>query len=409
MSHRKAGVLRQSSEATGCGRRPATGLRELLRSWWARVPVPAWQRGRRSRFRKAIRQGTSEILEVRTLLSGMAPWATSDSYTTGHDSLDTSAQSLSSVLANDFDMEFDAMTAVLISGVSDGTLTLNSSGHFVYTPDSGFEGSDSFTYQAYDGTGYSSTTTVSLTVGIALSTATNLDDLPSAPHSNLETFYVSQQTGGVQLRNTITSGVVLVYDSTTDPNPVVGVETEYSDSNSLIYPVSVDAQLPVDTIVGTSVHYAASLGSPGYGDIIRFSQQVDGSTLGTGRYDYDLTATVNFTGGSLTSTRSFSGTTHVVNRNASEFGDNWSVAALDQLFIESSGVLLVDGNNIASWFEDNSGTFVSPAGPLAHSTLVENIDDSYTLTDKYGNKAEFDEDGLLTEREDRNGNSTTFD
>ncbi|APZ94505.1 RHS repeat-associated core domain-containing protein [Fuerstiella marisgermanici] len=351
----------------------------------------------------------SEPLESRALLSGMAPWGTSDAYNVAYDSLDTSAQSQASVLANDFDMEFDPLTAVLVGSPSDGSITLSSNGHFVYTPDSGFEGSDSFTYQAYDGTGYSGTTTVSLTVATALTPATNLDDRSSAPASNLDSFHVSRHTGGVQIRNRITTGVELVYDSTTDPNPIIGVESEYvQDANSFNYPASVDAQLTLDTIVGTSVHYNAS-SSLFNGDVIRLTQQVDGSSLATGRYDYELAATVNFTSGGLTSSRTFTGSTHVVNRNVSEFGDNWSIADLDQLFIDSAGVLLVDGDNVASWFEDDSGTFVSPPGPLAFSTLVENMDDTYTLTDKYGNKAEFDEDGLLTEREDRNGNSTTYE
>jgi hypothetical protein len=37
---------------------------------------------------------------------------------------------------------------------------------------------------------------------------------------------------------------------------------------------------------------------------------------------------------------------------------------------------------------------------------VQNVDDSYTLTDKYGNSWEFDSDGLLTSRADRNGTTT---
>ena len=43
-------------------------------------------------------------------------------------------------------------TAVLVSGPSNGALTLNADGSFTYTPNAGFDGSDSFTFVANDGT-----------------------------------------------------------------------------------------------------------------------------------------------------------------------------------------------------------------------------------------------------------------
>lgn len=51
------------------------------------------------------------------------------------------------VLGNDTDPTQDTLTAVLVSGPSNGTLTLNADGSFVYTPGLGFvPGGDSFTY-----------------------------------------------------------------------------------------------------------------------------------------------------------------------------------------------------------------------------------------------------------------------
>ena len=41
---------------------------------------------------------------------------------------------------------------MLASGPSHGTLTLNANGSFTYTPAANFNGSDSFTYRASDGT-----------------------------------------------------------------------------------------------------------------------------------------------------------------------------------------------------------------------------------------------------------------
>ena len=78
-----------------------------------------------------------------------APVAVDDSYTTDRDTpLHLAAPGL---LGNDSDADGDPLTAVLVSGVSNGTLTLNADGSFDYTPAAGFEGTDSFTYVANDG------------------------------------------------------------------------------------------------------------------------------------------------------------------------------------------------------------------------------------------------------------------
>ncbi len=53
---------------------------------------------------------------------------------------------------------------MLVTGPSHGTLTLNADGSFSYTPAANFNGSDSFTYRASDGTLTSNVATVTLTV-----------------------------------------------------------------------------------------------------------------------------------------------------------------------------------------------------------------------------------------------------
>lgn len=55
------------------------------------------------------------------------------------------------VLANDSDPEGDPLTAVLVQGPENGSLTLNADGSFTYMPDGDFFGADSFTYLANDG------------------------------------------------------------------------------------------------------------------------------------------------------------------------------------------------------------------------------------------------------------------
>ena len=55
------------------------------------------------------------------------------------------------VLANDTDPDAgDTLTAHLVTGPSEGTLTLNTDGCFTYTPNSGFTGPDTFIYEVRD-------------------------------------------------------------------------------------------------------------------------------------------------------------------------------------------------------------------------------------------------------------------
>ncbi len=68
------------------------------------------------------------------------------------------------VLSNDSDLDRDALVAQLVSGPAHGSLSLFSLGAFKYAPDPGFAGSDSFIYQASDGTATSAAVSVDLKV-----------------------------------------------------------------------------------------------------------------------------------------------------------------------------------------------------------------------------------------------------
>jgi hypothetical protein len=93
----------------------------------------------------------------------LAPVANNDSYSTPENTTLTVAAP--GVLANDTDPNGLPLTALLVTGPSDGTLTLNSDGSFTYIPDTNFGGTDSFTYQASDGQFDSNVATVTITVG----------------------------------------------------------------------------------------------------------------------------------------------------------------------------------------------------------------------------------------------------
>ena len=71
----------------------------------------------------------------------------------------------SGVLSNDFDLEGKTMTAVLADPPQKGTLDLQADGSFVYTPDVGFVGRDTYTYRAEADGVLSNLATVTIDVG----------------------------------------------------------------------------------------------------------------------------------------------------------------------------------------------------------------------------------------------------
>jgi hypothetical protein len=112
---------------------------------------------------------TPAIVTLSVTNTGL-PVANADSYSVERNN-QFSADASIGVLTNDSDSDGDTLTASLVSGPSDGTLTLNSDGSFDYTPNSNFTGSDSFTYTASDDVASSSPATVTLTVSASAPSA----------------------------------------------------------------------------------------------------------------------------------------------------------------------------------------------------------------------------------------------
>lgn len=93
-----------------------------------------------------------------------APVAVADSYAVDQDA--TLSVLASGELGNDSDVDGDSLTAAPWSGSSNqgGQVVLNSDGSFAYTPPTGFTGTDTFSYNASDGTLASNLATVSIEV-----------------------------------------------------------------------------------------------------------------------------------------------------------------------------------------------------------------------------------------------------
>jgi VCBS repeat-containing protein len=101
--------------------------------------------------------------------------AVNDAPVTENDSVTTNEDTTVSidVLSNDYDIEGDSLTVTQASAVN-GTVTIDAQGMLIYTPNSGFRGTDTVSYEVEDGQGGSSTASVSVSV------VNPLNEAPSA-------------------------------------------------------------------------------------------------------------------------------------------------------------------------------------------------------------------------------------
>ena len=100
---------------------------------------------------------------VATWAANSVPVANPDSYTVNEDTTLT-VSSGNGVLANDTDADGNSLSALLVTNVTRGTLTLNTSGSFTYRPATNYNGSDSFVYRARDSQSTSAPVIVTITI-----------------------------------------------------------------------------------------------------------------------------------------------------------------------------------------------------------------------------------------------------
>jgi hypothetical protein len=121
-------------------------------------------------------------LNSNTATVSITVTAINDAPTAANDSASTNVNTAATitVLGNDTDVDGDTLTVGQVSNLpSNGTLVINANNTIAYTPNTGFVGSDSFTYIATDGALSSNIATVSITV-IAAPTF-SLNDTDYAP------------------------------------------------------------------------------------------------------------------------------------------------------------------------------------------------------------------------------------
>ncbi len=115
-----------------------------------------------------------------------APLAVDDSYAIASDAVLT-VDSHHGLLANDADPENDALSAMIVSQPSNGSLSLHAQtdGSFTYRPNAGYSGSDTFTYKAKDGQLESNDATVTIDVHSVNQAPVAIDDSYSVDQNTL--------------------------------------------------------------------------------------------------------------------------------------------------------------------------------------------------------------------------------
>jgi len=135
--------------------------------------------------------------------ANLSPVAVDDNATTNED------QSVFVfALNNDTDADGDSLTIMNLTQPANGTAVVNADNSITYTPRANFNGPDSFTYKAYDGTDYSNVATVSITV-------TAINDAPSASG---DSYAATEDTTLV-----VVAPGLLTNDSDVDGDPISAV------------------------------------------------------------------------------------------------------------------------------------------------------------------------------------------
>jgi VCBS repeat-containing protein len=264
-----------------------------------------------------------------TLVNGPAWYG----YRTGEDVAINA--SVPGVLANDYDVDANMLTAELVTGPANGTLLLNSDGSFTYTPNLNFSGTDSFTYRAFDGTAYSNVATVAILVDPS-------NDAPT----------ITSDGGGVL-------AAINVAENSTVVTTVTATDAD-QPAQALSYSISGGAdaaRFTIDSSTGELTFLAAP----------NFEAPTDADANNV----YQVTVQV-IDGVGGTDTQALSITVTAANEDPIGVTEEYSVSNRETLTVSGPGVLGNDSDP-----EGDALSAVLVTGPQ-HGTLTLNADGSFT-------------------------------
>lgn len=321
-----------------------------------------------------------------------------------------------SVLANDSDAEGDTLTAILVSGPVNGTLTLNADGTFSYVHNGSETTTDSFSYRANDGTVNGNIVTVNITVTPVNDAPVANDDVVTVLENGTVTVAVrtndTDAEGDPLTVNSVTQGAhgSVVIDAITG-NPVYTPNNGFSGTDSFTYtvrdPSGAISNTATVTVTVSAINHApvavadtftvaegGTLSGAG-ANVLANDTDPDGNPLTailvTGPTNGTLTLNANGTfsyvhNGSETTTDSFTykvndgtvdGNTVTVTINVTPVNDA-PVAVADNYTVAEGGTL--NGTSVLANDTDAEGdslTAILVSGP-AHGTLTLNADGTFT-------------------------------
>ncbi len=165
------------------------------------------------------------------------PVGTADTYETTEET-ELGVSIADGILANDIDVDGDALTVTLVESATNGSLSLSADGSFIYTPVADFNGADSFTYTVTDGELTSAETTVTINVG-----AVN-----DAPVALLDVYNVNE---GGELVVDVDNGV-LANDTDVDGDSLTAILDAQPFNGSVVFNANGSfSYMPDDGFTGT--------------------------------------------------------------------------------------------------------------------------------------------------------------
>jgi hypothetical protein len=204
------------------------------------------------------RNTTTSLKPTLHLVYDHPPHAVNDSYSVfAGNTLTVAAPG---VLANDTDPDGDPLTAVLVSGTTHGTLNLNANGSFSYTPNAGFVGSDSFTYQANDGYLNSNTATVTITINPVPASKLQVSGFPASVTAGVAgTFMVTAVDSN---GNVVTGYTGTVHFTSSDGQAVLPADYTFTAADAGVHTFTATLKTAgSQALVATDTVTAAMTGS----------------------------------------------------------------------------------------------------------------------------------------------------
>ncbi len=261
-----------------------------------------------------------------TIKVNAPPTAVNNEYSTNEDTALT-VPVATGVLANDTDLDGDTLTATDVTQPAHGSVTLNPNGSFTYTPEANYHGTDTFTYEANDGSADSAPATVTITIA-----AVN-----DAPVAVADAFLVDED-GSL---TTTTANGLLVNDTDADNNALAA------------------------EVVSLPSHGTVTLNDDG-----TFTYTPAANYHGTDTFTYKATD-----GTAKSAETTVTITVTAVNDAPAVANDTYSVPVNGSLTVDAAAGVAANDDDV----DGDSFTVSVSAAPL-HGTLSLNPDGSFTYT-----------------------------